>query len=183
MKNITNIYDIDDKLIRSAGDNHKFSIDETKKMIDYYRDKLKECGENDSKAPIYTTYISNLSAYLMKLYQNLTSEQLYDEIKEIQPGSTEEQIQKAMIELKEEIEKEENDGTTEGGTSTEIPGESIPGNNESNIDEKLGDDVLIERGDSNLSEAEIEPESGVLEPTETIMDEYVDFEEINDAVQ
>lgn len=36
MKNNTNIYDIDGEIIRQAGDNHQFSIDEAKEKIQHY---------------------------------------------------------------------------------------------------------------------------------------------------
>ena len=63
MKNNTNIYDIDGELIRKAGDNHEFTIDEAKEKIENYKKKLENLDKDDSKASIYKTYIDNLQRY------------------------------------------------------------------------------------------------------------------------
>lgn len=34
MNNYTNIYDIDGNIIRKAGDNHRFTIEEVEKLVD-----------------------------------------------------------------------------------------------------------------------------------------------------
>lgn len=40
MKNNTNIYDVDGEIIRAAGDNHRFTIEEAQSKIKYYREKI-----------------------------------------------------------------------------------------------------------------------------------------------
>ena len=78
MKNNTNIYDIDGEIIRPAGDNHHFTIDEAKEKIQVYQAKIKELTEKEDKTEedlkklaIYQDYCKNLMNYewaeLMKM--------------------------------------------------------------------------------------------------------------------
>lgn len=106
MKNITNIYDIDGELIRSAGDNHKFTIEEAQKRIEIYKEKLKNLDETDKKRTIYQTYIDNLNKYIWSKYAEMST----DKLKEIfeNHNTTEDQIKQAIDELKKEIEDEDD---------------------------------------------------------------------------
>lgn len=146
MKNNSNIYDIDGKLIRAAGNNSQMTVKEAQEKIEYYRKKLEEVGENDKKAPIYATYMRNLTSYILQQYSRMTKQELQEEIdKQNVDKSTKEQIEKAIKELKDEVE---------GGDA-----ETVSGDDESGVD-----DTVVEQA--------------VEQPSPTIMDEYVQFEEL-----
>ena len=147
MKNNTNIYDIDGELIRSAGDDHKMTLKEAQDRIKLYSKKIEELEENDPKIDAYTTYIRNLNAYIFGLYSTMSKSELEAEMNALTAQeSTNEQIKKAIDELKEEIESE----AAEGGEEKTI---------ESPIDQE-----------SMLTDGSGRPE--------TVMDEYVEFEEV-----
>ena len=76
MKNNSNIYDIDGKLIRAAGDNHQFSMEEVEQMIDYYAAKSQESPENQA----YKAYLNNLYSWLNHMYSKMTKEQVIDKL-------------------------------------------------------------------------------------------------------
>lgn len=118
MKNKSNIYDIDGNLIRPIDDDKHMSVEEAEKRVKSYQDKLKDLEDNDPKAAIYNTYLQNLQRYILNYYITHPEEANLR-------LSQEEQIKKAMKELKAEVDKEEAEE----------------------------------------------------EPKETVMDEYVDFEE------
>lgn len=182
MNNNSNIYDIDGELIRHTNDTHKWTIEEVKNKIEYYRKKLQDLAEDDKKAIVYATYMRNLSNYLFILYSQMPAEQLNAEINAAKKVIEAEQVKKAMDELANEVN---NDGETAENTTNEVPNESTT-DNENPTDEKPGDDTPIERGDSDIHEERPIPESDILEQgsPETVMgsisdemDEYVDFEE------
>lgn len=105
MNNVTNIYDIDGELIRTAGDNHKMTIDEAKEQLKKYEEKVKELTEtdpNNSKIVIYNNYIKNLASYILTLYTKQPATISMPE----QTNMTD-QIKKAMDDLRDEFEKEE----------------------------------------------------------------------------
>lgn len=107
MTNNTNIYDIDGELIRKAGDNHEWTIEEAKEKLEYYRKKLTEVGEDSPNAVKYATYMRNLSQYLMAMYAKMTPEQLNAELEKAKQETTDEQVKKAIEELKNSLEDEE----------------------------------------------------------------------------
>lgn len=76
MKNNSNIYDIDGKLIRAAGDNQQFSMEEVEQMIDYYAAKAQESPENQA----YKAYLNNLYSWLNHMYSKMTKEQVIDKL-------------------------------------------------------------------------------------------------------
>ena len=147
----TNIYDIDDELVRAAGDNHKWTIEEAQEKIEYYRNKLKELDEKDPKAVIYATYMRNLSAYVMGLYAKMTPKEMEERALSRNLATKSEEVKKAMEELKNDLE-----------------------NGESNTEGVAGDDT------NGASNPEVEQPVEDSTPSETIMDEYVPFEEIKD---
>lgn len=67
----TNIYDIDGKLIRKAGDNHQFTIEECQERIKYYLELLKALTTEDPdyaiKASTYNQYVDNLVSYCIRM--------------------------------------------------------------------------------------------------------------------
>ena len=105
MNNVTNIYDIDGELIRTAGDNHEMTIDEAKEQLKKYEEKVKELTEtdpNNSKIVIYNNYIKNLASYILTLYTKQSAT-----ISMTEQSSMTDQIKKAMDDLRNEFEKEE----------------------------------------------------------------------------
>lgn len=105
MNNVTNIYDIDGELIRTAGDNHEMTIDEAKEQLKKYEEKVKELTEtdpNNSKIIIYNNYIKNLASYILTLYAKQPAT-----INMPEQTSMTDQIKKAMDDLRDEFEKEE----------------------------------------------------------------------------
>ena len=104
MNNVTNIYDIDGELIRTAGDNHEMTIDEAKEQLKKYEEKVKELTEtdpNNSKIVIYNNYIKNLANYILTLYTKQSATISMPE----QTNMTD-QIKKAMDDLRDEFEKD-----------------------------------------------------------------------------
>lgn len=175
MNNNSNIYDIDGQIIRKADDEHKWTVDEVKEKIEYYRKKLQNLAEDDKKAVIYTTYMRNLSNYLFVLYSQMPAEQLQAEIDAAKSLSTDEQVRKAMQELQDEVN---NDGTTTEGTTNEVPNESTS-DNESTTNEEPGDVTPLNGGDSDVHEERPISQSDLLverdvNPDELVMDEYIE---------
>lgn len=180
MTNNTNIYDIDGEIIRKAGDNHQWTIEEAKEKMEYYRKKILEVGEDSPNAVKYATYMRNLSQYIMAMYAKMTPEELNAEIEKNKNASTEEQIKKAIEDLKKDLE--DDDRNTTEDTTDEIPNSNTP-NNEGDTDEKPGNDAPIDRGDSDLHEERPVTQDDILVEREVSqndlnMDEYVQFEEL-----
>ena len=179
MNNNSNIYDIDGEVIRKVDDSHKWTVEEVKNKIEYYRKKLIEIGEKDPKAVIYATYMRNLSNYLFVLYSQMPAEQLNAEIEAAKALSTSEQVKKAMEELQNDIN---NDGEATESTINEV--RNIPlltTDNESTTDEEPGDATPIDGGDSDIHEERPLSQSDLLVERDSVsnnLDEYVDFEEV-----
>lgn len=153
MKNNSNIYDIDGKLLRSVDDTTKLTIDEASERIEYYKNKISELSENDPKVAVYNTYINNLNKYIIETYSNMSTDELKAELdRQSVKYSTQEQIQKAINELKEETESEESEEAV--GISAE------PAERQAEP-VKTQEDMLVEDDGSD-----------------TVMDEYVEFEDV-----
>ena len=102
MKNNSNIYDIDGELIHSIDDG-KLSPEEAETRLNKYQDKLKQLTDNQEdsfKAGVYRTYIQNLQRYILNYYITHPEEGQ-------KRLAMEEQIKKAMEELKADVEAEE----------------------------------------------------------------------------
>lgn len=111
----SNIYDIDGELLRSSGDTSELTIEEAQKRIESYQKKLNELSEKDPKnhkLSIYNTYIKNLQTYVFNQYL------LHPELMPHMTNTTQDEIQKAMEELKADVEAEEKD-TVMGPVSDE----------------------------------------------------------------
>lgn len=176
MNNYSNIYDVDGELIRSVDDTHKWTVQEVKDKIEYYRQKLLKLAENDKKAVVYATYMRNLSNYLFILYSQMPAKQLNAEIEEAKKVATAEQVKKAMEELANEVN---NDGKTTEDITNEVQGQH-PGDNKGTADEESGNVTPIDGGDSDLHEERTLSQSDLLverDSVNTDMDEYVDFED------
>jgi hypothetical protein len=70
MNNTTNIYDIDNNLIRAAGDNKKLTIEEAQERIKHYIEKIKSLDKESSdyllKLSTYNQYVDNLANYIIR---------------------------------------------------------------------------------------------------------------------
>ena len=191
MKNNTNIYDIDGELIRQAGDNHQFTMEEVQKKVQNYQDKLKILSEKENPteedtklAAVYQTYIRNLMKYQLDLMSKMSQEEFTEYLTKNMPKTTSEQVEKALNDLK-------NDTETGESTEDEVSG-SVTEDNESVGDEESGDDqaeqwvvghvheerpitqdsLLVERDD-------VKPTSmdEYVSPIGEAFDEYAEFEE------
>ena len=100
MKSNTNIYDIDGNILRKAGDTEELSITEAQNRLKNYQEKL-ENEEDTHKKGVYRDYISNLQRYIMNYYIN------HPEMMQSLHNTTQDEIKKAMEELKAEAEAEE----------------------------------------------------------------------------
>lgn len=164
MKNNTNIYDIDNELIREAGDFHKWTLEETQEKLKKYNEKIEELEKNDPKSPklaAYRTYILNLNRYIWSLYSNMTPTQLKDMLKAQETKeNVEEQVKNAINELKKEVENEtEEEDETDSSTEQEQQPDTVQ-------------ETSGTTQESLLTDGEGRPE--------TVMDEYVDFEEVKE---
>lgn len=180
MTNNTNIYDIDGEIIRKAGDNHQWTIDEAKEKMEYYRKKMLEVGEESPDAVKYATYMRNLSRYIMAMYAKMTPEELNTEIEKSKEASTEEQVKKAIEELKKDLENDDRNTTED--TTDKIPDTNTP-SNEDNTDKESRNDAPINGGDSNIHEERPTTQDDLLVEREVNssdlnMDEYTQFEEL-----
>lgn len=72
MKNETNIYDIDGNIIRKAGDNHRFTIEEIEKLVDELTEKVQKNPENQ----VYKVYLNNAQRWLFNMYNGMSTEDL-----------------------------------------------------------------------------------------------------------
>ena len=103
MKNDTNIYDIDGNILRKAGDNHKFTIEEIEKLVDDLTEKVRQNPDNQ----VYKVYLNNAQAYLYNMYNNMSTEDLKKRISILQ-----ESINKAQTE-ESKAEKEQLNAVAE----------------------------------------------------------------------
>ena len=108
MNNVSNIYDIDGELVRKAGDNHEWTIEEVQKRIEFYKNKIDSLDKNDPKVKVYTTYINNLNKYALTLYSKMSSGEINTLLEEYnKKEDIKEQIEAAINDLKAEVESEE----------------------------------------------------------------------------
>ena len=97
----SNIYDIDGDKIVESGSFEALSVDEARARMEKYQEKLDKLSKEDpqnSKNSVYMTYIRNLQRYILNYY--LAHPELIP-----QKPTTEDQISKAMKELKDEFDK------------------------------------------------------------------------------
>ena len=80
MNNYTNIYDIDGNIIRKAGDNHKFTLEEVEKLVDDLTEKVRQNPDNQ----VYKVYLNNAQKWLFNMYNNMSTEDLKKRISLIQ---------------------------------------------------------------------------------------------------
>ena len=113
MKDFNNIYDIDGNLIHKAGSG-KFTLEETEKLVDDLAKKVEENPDNE----VYKVYLNNAQKWLMKLYNEMSREDLMkrmslvtNKLDEAKSEATEaeqkqlDEITKAMEDLKKEYDE------------------------------------------------------------------------------
>lgn len=94
MKNDTNIYDIDGNIIRKAGDNHKFTVEEIEKLVDDLTEKVRQNPDNQ----VYKVYLNNAQRYLYNMYNNMSVEDLKSRISLLQDSITDAKADEAKRE-------------------------------------------------------------------------------------
>lgn len=169
MKNNSNIYDIDGELIRAFDDTHKLTVKEAQEKAKYYTEKLGNLDEKDPKAVTYANYIKNLNRYIMEMYSKMSPEELQELLSQKKQESTDAQVEKAINELKKEIENEENNEVEE---SSEHATEET-GSEDTETPVRTQEDLL--------TDGEGRPETVMDEyvsPIGEASDEYVEYEEI-----
>ena len=120
MNNYTNIYDIDGNIIRKAGDNHRFTIEEVEKLVDDLTAKVQQNPDNQ----VYRVYLNNAHKWLYNMYNNMSVEELTKRISTIQnaiqaakDNATEleqknlEELNEAMDEFAEQYNADQPDST------------------------------------------------------------------------
>ena len=120
MNNYTNIYDIDGNIIRKAGDNHQFTIEEVEKLVDGLTAKVQQNPDNQ----VYRVYLNNAHKWLYNMYNNMSVEELTKRISTIQDAiqaakdnATEleqknlEELNEAMDEFAEQYNADQPDST------------------------------------------------------------------------
>ena len=80
MNNYTNIYDIDGNIIRKAGDNHRFTLEEVEKLVDDLTEKVRQNPDNQ----VYKVYLNNTQKWLYNMYNNMSTEDLKQRISLLQ---------------------------------------------------------------------------------------------------
>lgn len=107
MNNYTNIYDIDGNIIRKAGDNHRFTIEEVEKLVDDLTAKVQQNPDNQ----VYRVYLNNAHKWLYNMYNNMSVEELTKRISTIQDAiqaakdNATEQEQQNLEELNEAMDE------------------------------------------------------------------------------
>lgn len=107
MTNNTNIYDIDGNIIRKAGDNHRFTIEEVEKLVDDLTAKVQQNPDNQ----VYRVYLNNAHKWLYNMYNNMSVEELTKRISTIQDAiqaakdNATEQEQRNLEELNEAMDE------------------------------------------------------------------------------
>ena len=124
MNNYTNIYDVDGNIIRKAGDNHKFTLEEVEKLVDDLTEKVRQNPDNQ----VYKVYLNNAQKWLFNMYNSMSTEDLKQRISLLQDTIQEgkdnankleqknlEEINKIMDEFKAQYDEkpEENEGDKE----------------------------------------------------------------------
>lgn len=103
MNNFTNIYDIDGNIIRKAGDNHRFTIEEVEKLVDELTEKVQKNPDNQ----VYKVYLNNAHRWLYNMYNSMSTEDIKARISALQNN-----IQEAKNELND-AEKQQLDAISE----------------------------------------------------------------------
>ena len=112
MSKFSNLYDIDGNIINPAP-QHRFTLEETEKLVDDLTKKVQENPDNET----YKVYLNNAQKWLYKMYNEMSKEDLMkrmsfltDSIKNAQETANEanqaelNEIEKAVEDLKKEYD-------------------------------------------------------------------------------
>lgn len=112
MSKFSNLYDIDGNIINPAP-QHRFTLEETEKLVDDLTKKVQENPDNET----YKVYLNNAQKWLYKMYNEMSKEDLMkrmsfltDSIKNAQETANEanqaelNEVEKAVEDLKKEYD-------------------------------------------------------------------------------
>lgn len=129
MNNYTNIYDIDGNIIRKAGDNHKFTIDEVEKLVDELTEKVRQNPDNET----YKVYLNNANKWLYSMYNSMSKEDVLSRISSLQNNLEDakkeatdaeqqqmERVNELIEEFKSQYDKEEPDSPSISDENKEV---------------------------------------------------------------
>ena len=115
MSKFSNLYDVDGNIINPAP-QHNFTIEETEQLVDDLTKKVQENPDNE----VYKVYLDNAQKWLMKLYNEMSREDLMkhmtvlnNQLEEAKSEANEaeqkaiEEVSKAIEDLKEAYEKDD----------------------------------------------------------------------------
>ena len=184
MKNNSNIYDIDGEIIRRFEDVHRFTALEATKIQEKYLKKIQDLRakealteDEEKRLKIYETYCKNLQHYIFVELQGMSKEEQEEYYNTIIPQkpieTTQEDIENALNELK-------NDVDTGVDTKNEVQ-EQHTTDSEDDRDGIFGDDQAVRREQCDVPKERSVTQDDLLverENVNTVMDEYVDYEEV-----
>lgn len=85
MSKFSNLYDIDGNII-SRPPHHRFTIEETEKLIEELRKKVEDNPDNK----VYKVYLANAQKWLMHMYTNMSPADLMKRLREANNSQVEE---------------------------------------------------------------------------------------------
>lgn len=85
MSKFSNLYDIDGNIINKAP-QHRFTIEETEKLIEELRKKVEDNPDNK----VYKVYLANAQKWLMHMYTNMSPADLMNRLREANNSQVEE---------------------------------------------------------------------------------------------
>lgn len=134
MKNYSNIYDVDGNIIRKAGDNHRFTIEEVEKLVDDLTQKVQENPDNQ----VYRVYLNNAHKWLYNMYNNMSKEDIAKRLSLIQNN-----IQEAKNELND-AEKQQLDAISEAMEQLKAEYNADQPNTSDNVEDVRPETVMEE---------------------------------------
>jgi len=134
MKNYSNIYDVDGNIIRKAGDNHRFTIEEVEKLVDDLTQKVQENPDNQ----VYRVYLNNAHKWLYNMYNNMSKEDIAKRLSLIQNN-----IQEAKNELND-AEKQQLDAISEAMEQLKAEYDADQPNTSDNVEDVRPETVMEE---------------------------------------
>ena len=147
-----NLYDIDGNLISKAPLPNK-TIKEVEELVDELTKKIEENPNNE----VYRVYLNNAQSFLFSMYNNMSREELMSRLSVLQNS-----IQNA----KNEANDAEKDRLDSANEALEKLKQSVEG---TVVDKEMEQPL-----------AEPSPVNTDPERPETVMDEYVEFEEVKE---
>jgi len=156
MSKFSNLYDVDGNIINKSP-QHTFTIEETEKLVDDLTKKVQENPDNE----VYKVYLNNAQRWLMHLYDGMSRQDLMKRMSFVQntiqdaKDEATEVDQKSLEELNNILDEFKKQYDKPENTPTETQG----------------------TGESDMVGEVEQP----VEVPETVMDEYVDFEEVNET--